>query len=379
MIEGHLPRSALRSGEGAFPPAAEGGAAADPHPARLPAERQGRPVRPARQRRTRGARSRSPRSWRRWSAGSAHAFVATDLLWLDGQSLLDVPLLERKRLLETVLEESYLVRVTPFVRPSAILTLVTWGIARLRRSCATARANSRYLPGRENPDWAVGRRRPRRPGRRDRDDAPVRSAARRSADGSRRPALAGSRRAVVGWARARDDADARHPGRDRPPRPRRHHGRHPELQERGHDRLRGPRGACRAGPVLPGPQARARQLGRRQPRRHPARGHRDRAARTTSSRSSSSGPRTASTGSRSPTPRSTASAARARPCGRSSRSPPRSRSRRWSSSTATCAASSPSGSSSSPGRSSRAATTSSPRCTPATSTTARSPTPSPTR
>ena len=38
-----------------------------------------------------------------------------------------------------------------------------------------------------------------------------------------------------------------------------------------------------------------------------------------------------------------------------------------------------SGSSCWPGRSSRAATTSSPRCTPATSTTARSPTPSPTR
>ena len=34
------------------------------------------------------------------------SFVATDLLWLDGTSLLDVPLLERRRLLESVLLES---------------------------------------------------------------------------------------------------------------------------------------------------------------------------------------------------------------------------------------------------------------------------------
>ena len=47
--------------------------------------------------------------------GEDHAFVATDLLWLDGQSLLDVPLLERKRLLDTVLAQSRLVRVTPFI------------------------------------------------------------------------------------------------------------------------------------------------------------------------------------------------------------------------------------------------------------------------
>ena len=46
---------------------------------------------------------------------------------------------------------------------------------------------------------------------------------------------------------------------------RRHHGRHPELQERGDDRLRGAGGARRARPVLPGPQAGPRQLRRRLP------------------------------------------------------------------------------------------------------------------
>ena len=38
------------------------------------------------------------------------AFVATDLLWLDGDELLEVPLLERKRILESVLGEAELVR-----------------------------------------------------------------------------------------------------------------------------------------------------------------------------------------------------------------------------------------------------------------------------
>jgi len=88
--------------------------------------------------------------------GERHAFVATDLLWLDGQSLVDVPLLERKRHLETILEPSHLVRVTPFVQPSASLTLVTWGT--LGFSELTYRTtNGRYMAGRENPDRVVAR------------------------------------------------------------------------------------------------------------------------------------------------------------------------------------------------------------------------------
>ena len=111
-----------------------------------------------------------------------------------------------------------------------------------------------------------------------RDDGPGPPAAkgcRPARQGARPPA---GHAPVVGWERAPDDADARHPGRDRPARAGRHHGRHPELQERRDDRLRGPGGARRARPVLPGAQARPRQLRRRQPRRHPARRHRDRAA-----------------------------------------------------------------------------------------------------
>jgi hypothetical protein len=88
--------------------------------------------------------------------GERHAFVAADLLWLDGQPLDDVPLLERKRHLEAILEPSLLVRVTPFVRPSAVLLLVTWGTLGFGELTYRA-ANGRYLAGQENPDRVVAR------------------------------------------------------------------------------------------------------------------------------------------------------------------------------------------------------------------------------
>lgn len=88
--------------------------------------------------------------------GERHAFVATDLLWLDGESLVDVPLLERKRHLETILEPSYLVRVTPFVQPSAVTTQVTWGTLGFRELTHRA-VNGGYLAGQENPGRAVAR------------------------------------------------------------------------------------------------------------------------------------------------------------------------------------------------------------------------------
>ena len=88
--------------------------------------------------------------------GERHVFVASDLLWLDGTPLDDVPLLERKRLLDGVLDASYLVRITPIVKPSAILTLVTWGTLGFRELHYRA-ANSRYLAARVNPDCAVTR------------------------------------------------------------------------------------------------------------------------------------------------------------------------------------------------------------------------------
>src|SRR5258706_11949606 len=54
------------------------------------------------------------------------AMVAVDLLWLDGQSLVDVPLLERKRLLDAVLVEHELVRRTVLVRPPVEAWYAQW-------------------------------------------------------------------------------------------------------------------------------------------------------------------------------------------------------------------------------------------------------------
>ena len=82
------------------------------------------------------------------------AFVATDLLWLDGDSLLDVPLLERKRLLDSVIEPTDLVRLGQYVRPPLQTWIATW-----RRfgfiGVSYRAANSRYHPGEERPDWTL--------------------------------------------------------------------------------------------------------------------------------------------------------------------------------------------------------------------------------
>jgi hypothetical protein len=87
------------------------------------------------------------------AAAGPLAFVAIDLLFLDGEPLLEIPLLERKRLLEGVLEEGQLVRRTAFVRPPIDPWLGTWRSMGFG-SMAYKAANSRYLPGARNPAWA---------------------------------------------------------------------------------------------------------------------------------------------------------------------------------------------------------------------------------
>lgn len=82
------------------------------------------------------------------------AFVATDLLWLEGDTLLDVPLLERKRLLDSAIGESELVRRTAFVRPTAKGSLIGWQALGFR-TLAYKAANSRYRPGEPNDGWAI--------------------------------------------------------------------------------------------------------------------------------------------------------------------------------------------------------------------------------
>jgi len=85
---------------------------------------------------------------------SPAAFVAVDLLWLDGESLLEVPLLERKRLLESVLAEGELVRLTMAVRPPIESWYAQWKALGFREVAVKA-ANSRYRPGEPSDHWAT--------------------------------------------------------------------------------------------------------------------------------------------------------------------------------------------------------------------------------
>jgi len=84
------------------------------------------------------------------------AVVAVDLLWLDTDPLLEVPLLERKRLLESALPESTLVRVGIHIRPPIDTWLGSWRMFGFSRVAFKA-ANSRYVPGSKNRDWAIAR------------------------------------------------------------------------------------------------------------------------------------------------------------------------------------------------------------------------------
>jgi hypothetical protein len=78
--------------------------------------------------------------------------VVVDLLWLDGEWLLDVPLLERKRLLASVLPGDPLVRASMFVRPPVDTWIGSWREMGFR-GLAYKGANSRYRPGEVAPDW----------------------------------------------------------------------------------------------------------------------------------------------------------------------------------------------------------------------------------
>jgi len=80
------------------------------------------------------------------------ALVALDLLRVDGQSLLDIPLLERKRLLEGVVVPSDRVRITVHTRPPVEPWVASWQAAGLRGAMMKG-ANSRYVPGGYSADW----------------------------------------------------------------------------------------------------------------------------------------------------------------------------------------------------------------------------------
>lgn len=80
--------------------------------------------------------------------------VATDLLWLDDVSLLDVPLLERKRLLESALEETDAVRRGMYVRPPIESWIGSWRALGFGEITFKG-ANGRYRPGAAGDDWSI--------------------------------------------------------------------------------------------------------------------------------------------------------------------------------------------------------------------------------
>ena len=82
------------------------------------------------------------------------ALVAADLLWIDGQSLLDVPLLERKRVLESAVDERELVRRSMVVRPPVETWFAQWRALGFEELTYKA-ANGRYRPGTLADDWTV--------------------------------------------------------------------------------------------------------------------------------------------------------------------------------------------------------------------------------
>lgn len=81
-------------------------------------------------------------------------YVAIDLLWLDGEALLDIPLLERRRLLDSVVNESNLVRRGPFVRPPIGGWIRSWRAQGFVGMTFRA-ANSRYEPGATSTEWTT--------------------------------------------------------------------------------------------------------------------------------------------------------------------------------------------------------------------------------
>lgn len=80
------------------------------------------------------------------------AFVAIDLLELDGVELYDVPYQERRRLLGAVVAEDVRVRITPAVRVPVDHWLAAWRASGFTH-CVAKEVNSRYRLGEQSEDW----------------------------------------------------------------------------------------------------------------------------------------------------------------------------------------------------------------------------------
>lgn len=88
------------------------------------------------------------------SMETRRAFVALDLVELDGQSLADIPYQERRRLLASVVEENVRVRVSPAVKLPMEHWLHAWRGNGFTHYVAK-HVNSRYRPGEQVEDWLI--------------------------------------------------------------------------------------------------------------------------------------------------------------------------------------------------------------------------------
>jgi|KBSSwiStaDraftv2_1062776.scaffolds.fasta_scaffold105383_2 bifunctional non-homologous end joining protein LigD len=88
------------------------------------------------------------------SMETRRAFVALDLVELDGQSLADVPYQERRRLLTSVVEENVRVRISPAVKLPIRPWLHAWRGNGFTHYVAK-HVNSRYRPGEQVEDWLI--------------------------------------------------------------------------------------------------------------------------------------------------------------------------------------------------------------------------------
>jgi hypothetical protein len=150
LLEGRLTTSALRSGEGVK----VGSTPVERPSLIIPRALRRRDLRTPADEHERRKAAEAATVIAALAGGTRHAFVATDLLWLDGMALDGIPLLERKRLLASVIDETDLVRVGAYVTEASIATHVTWAAMGFRELHYRA-ANSRYRTGEVNPDCAV--------------------------------------------------------------------------------------------------------------------------------------------------------------------------------------------------------------------------------
>jgi ATP-dependent DNA ligase len=80
------------------------------------------------------------------------AFVAVDLVELDDQELYDVPFAERRRLLESVVDEGIQLRLSPLVKAPVAGWLTGWRVNGFTHYLAKHQ-NSKYAIGERCDDW----------------------------------------------------------------------------------------------------------------------------------------------------------------------------------------------------------------------------------